>query len=57
MILTRDELVYLEACMIVADGDGEHAEEFKIDQGALQAKLQNAIARQSDGQSDYQQKT
>ena len=41
--LTSLELRYLEACMEVADGDGEHAAEYNIDVGALQVKLHNLI--------------
>lgn len=41
--LTIKELMYLEACMQVADGDGEHAAEYGLDCGALQVKLQQII--------------
>lgn len=42
--LTADELRYLEACMMVADEDGEQAAEYSIDVGALQVKLIKMIA-------------
>jgi hypothetical protein len=41
--LTANELRYLEACMNVADGDGEHAAEYNLDCGELQVKLQHLI--------------
>jgi dihydrodipicolinate synthase/N-acetylneuraminate lyase len=44
MALTPNELRYLEACMEVADGDGEHAAEFGVDCGAMQVKLQEEIS-------------
>lgn len=37
--LTAKELEYLEACMQVADGEGEHAASYLIDCGELQRKL------------------
>lgn len=46
--LTISEWKYLEACMEVADGDGEHAAEFDVDCGELQAILQ-AIVAELDG--------
>lgn len=41
--LTANELRYLDACMQVADGDGEHAAEFGLDCGELQVKLQQLV--------------
>ena len=41
--LTAKELEYLEACMQVADGEGEHAASYGIDCGELQVKLQDMI--------------
>lgn len=45
MALKVSELLYLEACMEVADGDGEHAADYGIDCGELQMKLKEEIAR------------
>lgn len=41
--LTANELRYLDACMQVADSDGEHAAEFGLDCGELQVKLQHLV--------------
>ena len=43
MELTAKELEYLEACMEVADSDGEHAADYHVDCGELQVKLQEMI--------------
>lgn len=43
MALTVDELRYIEACIQVADCEGEHAEEFSVDQQKLQMQITVAI--------------
>lgn len=48
MTFTFAELKYLEACMQVADGEGEHAAEFHIDCGELQVKLQQLIKEEEE---------
>jgi len=35
LLLTLQELRYLEACIFVADGDGEHSDRYQVDQVAL----------------------
>lgn len=42
-MFTARELKYLEACMMVADGEGEHASEYGIDIGEFQVKLTDEI--------------
>jgi len=43
LLLTRQELRYLEACIFVADGDGEHSDRYEVDQVALGKMIQRKI--------------
>jgi len=43
LLLTRQELKYLEACIFVADGDGDQADRFQVDQVALGRMIQKKI--------------
>ena len=43
LLLTRQELKYLEACIFVADGDGDQADRFQVDQVALGRMIQRKI--------------
>jgi hypothetical protein len=49
--LTANELRYLDACMNVADSDGEHATEYGLDIGELQVKLQRLIDLMSQAET------
>lgn len=35
LLLTAQELLYLEACIFVADGEGDQSDRFGVDQVAL----------------------
>lgn len=43
ILLTLKELCYLESCIAVADGDGEHAQEFNVDGAALVRKIMKRV--------------
>jgi hypothetical protein len=43
LLLTRQELKYLEACIFVADGEGEQSDNYQVDQVALGRMIQRKI--------------
>lgn len=43
ILLTLKELSYLDACIYVADGDGEHERNFGVDGTALRKKITKRI--------------
>ena len=43
LLLTLQELQYLEACIFVADGEGEHSDRFAVDQVALGNMIRRKI--------------
>lgn len=43
LLLTAQELLYLEACIFVADGEGDQSDRFGVDQVALGTMIRKKV--------------